>query len=57
MQTSPESLQQHCAALGQVKADRQMNAYYRQGGAVGGYNAAEVARVAEKECLMKQQQR
>ena len=50
-------MQEHCAAVGQVVADRQMNHYYRQGGVVGGYNAAEVAQAAERECLKKKQKR
>ena len=51
MKTNPEGLRQHCAALGQVTADRQMNTYSRQGGRA--YDAAEVARAAEKKCLEK----
>ena len=57
MKLKPESLQEHCAALAQVKVDRQMNTRYRQGVPVGGYNRLEAVRKAEKECLMKQEQR
>lgn len=57
MKLKSESLQEHCAALAQVKVDRQMNTRYRQGVPVGGYNRLEAVRKAEKECLMKQEQR
>ena len=55
MKLKPESLQEHCAALAQVKVDRQMMT--SQGVPVGGYNRLEAVRKAEKECLMKQGQR
>ena len=55
MKLKPESLQEHCAALAQVKVDRQMMT--SQGVPVGGYNRLEAVRKAEKECLMKQEQR
>ncbi len=57
MKLKPEFLQEHCAALAQVKVDRQMNTRYRQGVPVVGYNRLEAVRKAEKECLMKQEQR
>jgi uncharacterized protein YecT (DUF1311 family) len=53
-QGTPESWENHCAALAQIRADRQMNNAYLQG--VGANNAEAMKRKIKEECLMKLQQ-
>jgi hypothetical protein len=57
MKKTPESIQEHCAALAKVRADRQMNAQYRLGRPMDRYDAAQAERAAERDCLETQKKR